>query len=59
MVTDIAEVRHVVEVQLYDMTGRDRSGPGWEEGEGAKELHLQSNDLFAVRRIRVRTEMGI
>ena len=59
MVTDIAEVRHVVEVQLYDMSGRERSGPGWEEGEGAQELHLQSNDLFMVRRIRVRTEMGI
>ena len=59
MVSDVGEVRHVVDVQLYDMTGREKAGPGWEEGEGAQELHLMAHDLFAVRRIRVRTESGI
>jgi hypothetical protein len=58
MVTDIPEVRHVVDVQLYDMGGerRNRGIPGWEEGEGMRELALVSNDLFAIRRVRIRTE---
>jgi hypothetical protein len=58
MVTGIPEVRHVVDVALYDMGGekRRRSVPGWEEGEGVKELFLVEHDLFAVRRVRIRTE---
>jgi hypothetical protein len=58
MVSDIPEVRHVVDVALYDMGGerRRRGVPGWEEGEGVKELVLTQHDLFTVRRVRVRTE---
>jgi hypothetical protein len=58
MVSDLPEVRHVVDVALYDMSGdkRRRSVPGWEEGEGVKELFLVEADLFSVRRVRVRTE---
>lgn len=58
MVSAIPEVRHVVDVALYDMSGekKRRSVPGWEEGEGVKELFLVEQDLFAVRRVRVRTE---
>ncbi len=58
MVSDLPEVRHVVDVALYDMAGeRRRLGrPGWEEGEGVKELMLNEHDLFAARRIRVRSE---
>ena len=58
MVSAINEVRHVVDVALYDMGGerRRRGVPGWEEGEGVKELFLVEHDLFAVRRVRIRTE---
>lgn len=58
MVSDLPEVRHVVDVALYDMSGdrRRRGIPGWEEGEGEKELFLVDTDLFTVRRVRVRTE---
>jgi hypothetical protein len=58
MVSGIPEVRHVIDVALYDMGGekRRRGVPGWEEGEGVKELFLVEHDLFAVRRVRVRTE---
>ncbi|MFZ5475676.1 MAG: baseplate J/gp47 family protein [Myxococcota bacterium] len=58
MVTAIPEVRHVVDVALYDMSGekRRRGIPGWEEGEGVKEIFLVEHDLFAVRRVRIRTE---
>jgi hypothetical protein len=55
---DAFAVRHVVDVSLYDMGGerRRRGVPGWEEGEGVKELFLVGADLFTVRRVRVRTE---
>ena len=57
MVTDIPEVRHVVEVQLFDMGAAEaRAIPGWEEGDGAEELILSKHDLFVVRRVRVLTE---
>lgn len=61
MVTDIPEVRHVVEVQLYDMTGVDlrRAVPGWEEGEGDSELVLGAHDLYVVRRVRITTDEGL
>ena len=57
MVSDIHEVRHVSDVQLYDMNGKDaRSVPGWEEGLGTGELILNEHDLFVVRRVRVLSE---
>ena len=58
LVSDVPEVRHVVEVQLYDMSAPEkaRSAPGWEEGQGVRELVLTEHDLFVVRRVRVRTE---
>ena len=59
MVTDIHEVRHVVDVQLFDMSEADpRAVPGWEEGEGTSELVLTDHDLFVVRRVRIRSEEG-
>jgi predicted phage baseplate assembly protein len=58
MVADIPDVRHVIDVQLFDVSGeRKRRGvPGWEEGEGVREIVLTEADLLAARRIRVRTE---
>lgn len=58
MVSDIPEVRHVVDVSLYDMSAPEkaRSAPGWEEGQGVHELVLTAHDLFVVRRVRIRTE---
>jgi hypothetical protein len=58
MVSEIGGVRHVVSVQLFDMSEGDskRRSPGWEEGEGLKELGLSDRDLFVVRRVRVLTE---
>jgi hypothetical protein len=57
MVTDIPEVRHVVAVQLHDMSSEDpKAEPGWNEGEGESALFLTEHDLFAVRRVRIRTE---
>jgi hypothetical protein len=58
IISDIPEIRHIIDVQLFDMGGeRRRKGvPGWEEGEGVRELYLVEHDLFAARRIRIRTE---
>ncbi|MBK7754877.1 MAG: baseplate J/gp47 family protein [Deltaproteobacteria bacterium] len=57
LVSDIPEVRHVVDVQIFDMRGERAKGPpGWEEGEGLKELVLDRHDLFEIRRVRIRTE---
>lgn len=58
MVADIPDVRHIIDVQLFDVSGerRRRGVPGWEEGEGVREIVLTGQDLFEVRRIRVRTE---
>jgi predicted phage baseplate assembly protein len=58
MVSDIHEVRHVVDVHMFDLTemGSDRSVPGWEEGEGSGELQLVEQALFDVRRVRIQTE---
>ncbi|MCP4804071.1 MAG: hypothetical protein GY913_34340 [Proteobacteria bacterium] len=58
MVSDIPEVRHVVDVQIFDVSGNVKGPAGWEEGEGAHELPLEKHDLFVVRRIRIRTEDG-
>ena len=35
---------------------RAKGPPGWEEGEGLKELVLDRHDLFEIRRVRIRTE---
>lgn len=61
MVSEIPEVRHVIDVQLYDMSAADlrRAVPGWEEGEGDNQLVLGGHDLFVVRRVRITTEDGL
>lgn len=56
MVADIAEVRHVSEVRVYDVSDKARRAPGWEESEGVEELHLDRHDLVAVRKVRVKIE---
>jgi hypothetical protein len=56
MVTDIPEVRHVVEVQLYDVANGDKSVPGWEQGLGRTDVVLDQHDLFVIRRVRIRGE---
>lgn len=57
MVADIPDVRHVIDVQLYDATGEKKKGSArWEEGEGVRELVLVTHDLFSVEHVRVRTE---
>ena len=58
MVADIPDVRHIIDVQLFDVSGeRQRRGvPGWEEGEGEREIVLTDADLFAGRRVRIRME---
>ena len=39
MVRDLPEVRHVVDVQLYEIAADKAQGvPGWEEGQGAFNL---------------------
>ena len=54
MVAEIPEVRHVIDVQLFEMSSKDpRSVPGWELGSGERELVLDQFDLLQVRRIRV------
>ena len=57
LVSELTEVRHVVEVDLYDMSGAAPNAvPGWEEGAGDDELVLAEHDLFVVRRVRVRSD---
>ena len=58
MVTDIPEVRHVVDVQLYAVEDPDDTTSGWERGDGAQTLVLDKADLFVVRRVRVASEDG-
>lgn len=57
MVTFIPEIRHVMDVQLFAIgEGRERSVPGWEQGVGESTIVLEKDDLFVVRRVRIRTE---
>ncbi len=59
MVTDINEVRHVVEVHVYDIAaGKSDSGPGWQRGMGLQTLLLDKSDLFVLRHVRVVSEEG-
>jgi hypothetical protein len=54
MVSAIAEVRHVTDVQLFEVRdGRDRDYPGWEKGTGVQTLVLEKADLFVLRRVRI------
>jgi hypothetical protein len=55
LVSDIPEIRHVSEVQLYDVSDPKarRKGPGWELGQGVELLQQVKHDLFWARRIRV------
>jgi hypothetical protein len=54
MVSDIPEVRHVTDVQLYEVTeGREKEFPGWEKGQGTTTLGLDKADLFVIRRVRI------
>ncbi|HHO49732.1 MAG TPA: hypothetical protein ENK18_02405 [Deltaproteobacteria bacterium] len=60
MVTDLAEVRHVVEVQVFEVDPHDTDNtPGWERGQGARALVLESHDLFVIRHVRVVSEEGV
>jgi hypothetical protein len=56
MVSDLPEVRHVVDVQLYDIGAGDKTVPGWEQGTGVSTMMLDQHDLFVIRRVRVRSE---
>jgi predicted phage baseplate assembly protein len=58
MVARIPEIRHVIDVQIYDMHRETRADapPGWESGDGLDELALVGHDLFEVRRVRILTE---
>jgi hypothetical protein len=59
LVSAIPEVRHVVDVSLYEIPPERRAGPpGWEEGTGAQTLVLDKADLFILRRVRVSVEEG-
>ncbi len=57
LVGDISEVRHVVEVRMFDVTGEpERGPPGWETGQGVDLLVLDRTDLFVLRRVRAQIE---
>ena len=59
MVTDLPEVRHVVEVQVYPVEDAPRDAvPGWEKGAGVGTLVLDAHDLFVLRHVRVISEEG-
>jgi predicted phage baseplate assembly protein len=62
LVTDIPEVRHVVEVRLYpldDLFGAEITAPpGWETSPGDLVLPLVNTDLLRVREVRVRWAEG-
>lgn len=55
MVTDIPEVRHVIQVQVYESTP---GIPGWEKGQGQETLVLDAHDLFVCRNVRIVSEEG-
>ncbi len=57
LVRDIPEVRHVVQVQVYEVNPKDPT-PGWEKGQGVDVLVLETNDLFVLRHVRVASEEG-
>jgi hypothetical protein len=56
MVTDIPEVRHVVDVSVYDVSAARDKAPGWEKGQGSTLVPLDTHDLFVVRHVRIVSE---
>ncbi len=59
IVTDLTEVRHVVEVQVYEVPADTTDAtPMWERGQGANTLVLDPADLFVLRSVRVVSEEG-
>ncbi len=58
MTTDIHGVRHVVDVQLYEVDDTEDGTAGWERGEGAKTVVLEEDDLLVIRNVRVVSEEG-
>lgn len=58
MVNDLQEVRHVVEVQVFEVSKESTGSPGWERGQGVQTLVLDRSDLFVVRHVRVVSEEG-
>jgi hypothetical protein len=56
-VRDLPEVRHVVDVQVYEVNQKDPT-PGWEKGQGVDALVLDADDLFVLRHVRVASEEG-
>ena len=55
MVTDLPEVRHVYEVNVYPTREGDNT-PAWERGPGERTLALDEHDLFVLRHVRVISE---
>ena len=58
MVTDLAGVRHVAEVEAFVRTSPD-APPGWESGRGHQSIALEAHDLFALVHVRVQMEEGL
>jgi len=59
LVSDIPEVRHVSDVQLFNIDEtRVGAPPGWEEGSGSDTLVLDDRDLFVIRNVRILSEDG-
>jgi hypothetical protein len=58
MVSDLPEVRHVVDVQVFEVRkeGVELDYPGWEKGQGVDSLVLSEDDLFVLRHVRVVSE---
>lgn len=58
MVSELGEVRHVADVQVYEIPDKADSTPGWERGQGTHALVLDKRDLFVLRHVRVISEEG-
>jgi hypothetical protein len=55
LVTDIVEVRHVVDVRVFPVSDEVLdAAPGWETAQGQQVLPLHQVDLLHVREVRVR-----
>jgi hypothetical protein len=52
LVSDVPEVRHVVDVRVWDVPRPD-AAVGWEREEGCTELLVAPHDLFVLRAVRV------
>ncbi|MEN0061703.1 MAG: baseplate J/gp47 family protein [Myxococcota bacterium] len=57
IVTDLPDIRHVVEVAVYAIApDRTDTAPGWEQGEGSDLLTQDRHDLFVIRHVRILSE---